>query len=278
MAPGAPSRSSAADPWAAEPVDSGQGIRNHWEGSLTEPEQQPGAAGEVPDLPPAPSPNAERGKTVHGELANAGHRVLGSDDAEVEAYLEVALDAPAPSRTPSDPPPTAATVPEPGVVAVLDFGSQYSQLITRRVREQNVYCELLPADASWEPGREANPKGRHPVGRPSQCVRGGRASGACLRVESGRFPRRGSATGCTSWPRQLGGTVEARRPNASTVGRLLTVKPPVSPIFSVVPADFEVWMSHGDKVGRSCRRLCHPRRQPDTLPADKRGDGRQTGA
>ena len=37
-----------------------------------------------------------RGKTVHGEAANAGHRVLAPDDAEVEAYLEVALDAPPP--------------------------------------------------------------------------------------------------------------------------------------------------------------------------------------
>ncbi len=60
---------------------------------MTEPEedQQP-AAGAAP----------ERGKTVHGEAANAGHRVLAPDDAEVEAYLEVALDAPAPERTPED--------------------------------------------------------------------------------------------------------------------------------------------------------------------------------
>ncbi len=43
---------------------------------------------------PRQEPKKERGKTVHGEEANAGHRVLTSDDAEVEAYLEVALDAP----------------------------------------------------------------------------------------------------------------------------------------------------------------------------------------
>ena len=46
----------------------------------------------------------KRGKTVHGDPANAGHRVLAPDDAEVEAYLETALKAPAPERSPDDRP------------------------------------------------------------------------------------------------------------------------------------------------------------------------------
>ena len=57
-------------------------------------EEQQAAAGTEADE------TRQRGKTVHGEPANAGHRVLAPDDAEVEAYLEVALDAPAPERTP----------------------------------------------------------------------------------------------------------------------------------------------------------------------------------
>ena len=44
-------------------------------------------------------------------------------------------------------------------VLVLDFGGQYNQLIARRVREQNVYCEMLPCDTSIEKIKSYSPKG-----------------------------------------------------------------------------------------------------------------------
>ena len=94
-----------------------------------------------------PAEATGRGKTIHGAAANAGHRVLAPDDAEVEAYLEVALDAPAPDRAPSDP-PIAAVVPEPGVVAVLDFGSQFAPLIARVPRRSSSSSGVSPGRSS----------------------------------------------------------------------------------------------------------------------------------
>src|SRR6476619_1251573 len=79
----------------------------------------------------AAPPRRERGKTVHGEPANAGHRVLAPDDAEVEAYLETALHAPAPDRAAADR-PASADPNDRETVVVLDFGSQFAQLIARR--------------------------------------------------------------------------------------------------------------------------------------------------
>ncbi|HET8522999.1 MAG TPA: hypothetical protein VFL82_07185, partial [Thermomicrobiales bacterium] len=76
---------------------------------------------------------------------------------------------PAEGRAPAAEPPIAEaahllgqdgdTAHAMDAVVVLDFGSQYSQLITRRVRECGVYCELTPYDAPWSDIEALHPKG-----------------------------------------------------------------------------------------------------------------------
>ncbi len=189
----------------------------------------------------------DRGKTVHGAAANAGHRVLAPDDAEVEAYLEVALDAPAPSRTPQDLPPAAATVPEPGVVAVLDFGSQFSQLIARRVRELNVYSELLPHDT---PMAELERRGVRAIilsGGPMSVYDDG-APKADASIWSGRLPVLGICYGAQLMALELGGDVlPATRREYGPATIQVTRE---QGLFAGIDRDQPVWMSHGDSITR----------------------------
>src|SRR5579885_1793800 len=88
------------------------------------------------------------------------HRVAVSGDIEVATYLEIGgarAGAEAPRRA------AGPVVPEPptarDTIVILDFGSQYSQLIARRVRECQVYCELLPYDVDEARVRALNPRG-----------------------------------------------------------------------------------------------------------------------
>ena len=182
-----------------------------------------------------------KGKTVHGEAANAGHRVLAPDDAEVEAYLETALHAPGPDRAPSDRPATA----ERGVVAVLDFGSQFAQLIARRVRELNVYSELLPHDTSLE---ELERRGVGAVilsGGPNS-VYDIDAPKPDPRIWSGRLPVLGICYGAQLMANELGGHVQPTPkreygPATVTIGT-------EDGLFVGLDRTQPVWMSHGDTI------------------------------
>jgi GMP synthase (glutamine-hydrolysing) len=184
----------------------------------------------------------ERGKTVHGEPANAGHRVLAPDDAEVEAYLETALHAPAPDR--AGPDAAAATT---GPVVVLDFGSKFAQLIARRVRELDVYSELLPHDT---PFTELERRGTRAIilsGGPNS-VYDDAAPKPDPAVWSGRIPVLGICYGAQLMARELGGDVLAagKREYGPASVQLDTS----DGLFLGLEREQPVWMSHGDSITR----------------------------
>ena len=135
-----------------------------------------GVAGEPPRRtprthPPRSTPDRQRGKTIRGAEANAGHRVAPTTPRS----------RPTSRSRSTRPPPTAPGGPTPpspraghGVV-VLDFGSQFAQLIARRVRELDVYSELLPHDTPLDELERRGARGDHPVGRPELGLRRRRA-------------------------------------------------------------------------------------------------------
>jgi GMP synthase (glutamine-hydrolysing) len=190
-----------------------------------------------------PDPSGERGKTVHGEPANAGHRVLVPDDAEVEVYLETALNAPTPFRSADD----RLQVGEPDSVVILDFGSQFAQLIARRVRELNVYSELLPHDTPWAEIERRRPKAIILSGGPMS-VYDDDAPRPDVGIWSGRIPVLGICYGAQLMAHELGGDVlpaSKREYGPATVTITDT-----DGLFDGLDRDQTVWMSHGDSITR----------------------------
>ena len=182
-----------------------------------------------------------KGKTVHGEAANAGHRVLAPDDAEVEAYLETALHAPGPDRAATDAPAGTGH----GVVVVLDFGSQFAQLIARRVRELNVYSELLPHDT---PLAEIERRGASAIilsGGPNSVYDEG-APKPDPAIWGGSIPVLGICYGAQLMASELGGHVQPTPkreygPATVTIGT-------EDGLFVGLDRTQPVWMSHGDSI------------------------------
>jgi GMP synthase (glutamine-hydrolysing) len=187
-----------------------------------------------------PSPPPTRGRTVHGEAANAGHRVLAPDDAEVEAYLEQALHAPPPQR--------ADEVPsEPDTVVILDFGSQFAQLIARRVRELHVYSELLPHDTPWAELSRRRPKAIILSGGPSSVYDEG-APQPDPGIWTGGIPVLGICYGLQLMAHQLGGEVASstKREYGPASVQITTE----DGLFRGLDRRQPVWMSHGDRIVR----------------------------
>ena len=144
-------------------------------------------------------------------------------------------------------PTTAPASPQQAErVIVLDFGSQYAQLIARRVREQNVYCEIVRHDISADRIRELAPRGIVLSGGPSSVYETGapRCDPSLFRLG---IPVLGICYGMQLACDALGGHVG--RASSREYGRAACeIVDAADPLFAGVPARTEVWMSHGDQV------------------------------
>ena len=131
-------------------------------------------------------------------------------------------------------------------IAILDFGSQYSQLIARRVREARVYCQLFPHDAPAETVLATNPAGFILSGGPSSVYDEGAPQMPDYVVASGK-PVLGICYGMQLLAHQLGGHVTPS--SQREYGRAAVQPLPVEGSAFKLPAEaFQAWMSHGDKV------------------------------
>ena len=128
-------------------------------------------------------------------------------------------------------------------IVVLDFGSQYAQLITRRVREQNVFCEYFPCDALPEEVMKVHPKGFILSGGPNSIYEDG-APVIPEYVFTYGVPVLGICYGMQALVSRLNGVVQSR-PLREYGNATITVHAdnPLIPI-----GDEVVWMSHGDQV------------------------------
>jgi len=128
-------------------------------------------------------------------------------------------------------------------IAVLDFGSQYSQLIARRVREVQVYCELFPWNASPSQVMALPPKGFILSGGPASVYAPGAPQIPAYVLES-QLPILGICYGMQALTHALGGKVAASSEREYGSAQLEIIQPnPLLP-----PGRQSVWMSHGDRI------------------------------
>ena len=131
-------------------------------------------------------------------------------------------------------------------ILILDFGSQYTQLIARRVRELNVYCEIHPYNKI--PELDDSVRGVILSGSPFS-VRDEKAPRVDLSAIKGKLPLLGVCYGAQYLSHYFGGEV---MPSATReYGRaMLSVKDASDPLMKDLSVKTQVWMSHGDTIGK----------------------------
>ncbi len=131
------------------------------------------------------------------------------------------------------------------LVIVIDFGGQYNQLVARRVRECNVYCEIYSYRVSIEKIKELNPKGIILTGGPNSCYEEEAPTYSKELFELG-IPVLGLCYGAQLMNHVLGGTVE--RADKREYGKTEVFINKQSPLFHNVAESTICWMSHFDYI------------------------------
>src|SRR5262245_27448457 len=133
------------------------------------------------------------------------------------------------------------------LVLILDFGSQYTQLIARRIREHKVYCEIHPCTLAFEKIRELAPRAIVLSGGPSSVYDEG-APSVDKRIFELRVPVLGICYGMQLVAHLLGGKVEKADKREYGAARVVIEKP--EGIFHRFARrePIEVWMSHADRI------------------------------
>lgn len=142
--------------------------------------------------------------------------------------------------------PTTDTPPAQDAIAVLDFGSQYTQVIARRIRECSVYSKIYPYNTKVSQLKADGIKGIILSGGPSSVL-----SKGSPRPDAGVFkmgvPVLGICYGIQLMAHMLGGGKVAKSPQREFGHGILTIRKEC-PLFAGLPKSLRVWNSHGDRI------------------------------
>ena len=174
-------------------------------------------------------------------------RLTTSDDLEVSAYLEISQEK-AGNLSKRDP----STSPQRESILVIDFGSQYSRLIARRIRESKVYCEIVTHEVDWEQVKSLNPKGVVLSGGPASVYDEGAPLAPAWVFDCG-LPVLGICYGMQTMVHQLGGKVakSQKREYGHAVlhqNSSMDFYTDSQRLLEGLPSSLPVWMSHADRI------------------------------
>ncbi|MCH7642101.1 MAG: glutamine-hydrolyzing GMP synthase [Chloroflexi bacterium] len=185
------------------------------------------------DTTPNPQQELERAVTDSG-------RVSTTDDIEVATYLEIAQGERVRGGRPDQ------DTSEPETVLIMDFGAQYTHLIARRVREANVFCEIVPHSANRSVLEGKNVIGVILSGGPNSVYEEGAPVAPGWVFEAG-VPILGICYGMQVLAHQLGGKVVAGLQQEYGYA-VIHRNERETDLLDGLDEDSPVWMSHGDRI------------------------------